>query len=192
MMGTMLSTLVVAATAVVAAPSFADDDEPTGAFQGEATLEPLAPTAGEQIRFSELSRGCWEDTTDLYWVVFDFDAPELVIDGVVPLDPDAGWEVLVTAPDEPGDYEFFGLCLPGGVERPDPSVHDMFTGFNQPTELLQTWGVDSLLYYDVMVPVGETDSPNPTPTPPPTTPTDPAPHVAPPAVAIPGTPTTTG
>ena len=194
--GGLLSALGLAGTAVFSAPSFADWS-PVGG-QREADMAPLDPLPGEQVTVDHST--CMEGTTDIWWALRPADAPGVVADGQAPLAEDGSWEVTFPAPDYPGDYLFFAVCLPPGATPPNVGTMDAIRSVEgAPAELLDDWGVDSVVYFAHLVPVAAPHDPTaPAPSPAPTdvgqwdpVPTTTVP-VAPAATPVPGTPTFTG
>jgi len=205
MAGGVAGALAVAGVVAFAAPGQAQEEPEYETWQGEADISPYEAQPGQQVTASDDS--CFEGTTDIYWLLHSYETED---SGQAPLNADGSWEVTFTAPDEPGDYLFFGLCMPPGATEPDSADIEVITRHLEeepPVELLEEWGVDSLLFYNMVLTVVD-DTPNPTnPTPtttPPTNPTTnptttpPATHEptrapgAQPATPVPGTPTFTG
>jgi hypothetical protein len=199
MAGGVAVALSAGCLVALAVPGYAGDEPEYDEFQGEADMQPLEPRPGQQV--TVFDDQCFEGTTDLWWALRPQSGTSAQEVGQVPLAGDGSWEVTFIAPDEPGDYLFFGLCLPPGVD--EPTVPDINRVLDEdiPVEILEEWGVDALLYYAMLVPVasdGETPTPTPTsPGPGPgTTATPPATeHPTPgarPATPVPATPTFTG
>lgn len=189
----------LAATGVVAfaLPGLAQGQPQYEEFQGEADVEPLQPHPGEQVRVFDDT--CFDGTTDLWWALRPVESSSAQEIGQVPLAGDGRWEVTFIAPDEAGDYLFFALCLPPGVDEPTVPDIDRVRDEDIPVEILEAWGVDALLYYAHLVPVVDDDGgETPPTTPPSTTTTVPATHEpaptrgARPATPVPARPTFTG
>ena len=195
MAGGIAGALAAAGVVAFAAPGLAQEEPEFEWFQGEASTDPVEPQPGQQVTASDDS--CFEGTTDIYWLLRSYEVED---SGREPLNADGSWEVTFTAPEEPGDYRFFGLCMPPGATEPDMADIDVITAHmadNPPVELFEEWGVDSLLYYNIVVLVAGDDEtpPAPTTTVPATPPADHEPTPAPgaqPATPVPGRPDFTG
>lgn len=185
----------------LAVPGLAQGDPEYDEFQREADFQPLEPRTGEQVTASDDT--CHEGTSDIWWALRSYSDGSIHDVGQAPLAGDGSWEVTFQAPDEAGEYLFFGLCLPPGVDEPGVETIDRVQDEDVPVELLQEWGVTSLTYYAMAVPVVDDDPTTPsTPTTPghghgpSTTTTRPAtpagPPTATPAAPVPATPTFTG
>jgi hypothetical protein len=203
MAGGVAGALAAAGLVAFAAPGLAQEEPEFEWFQGEANTDPLEPRPGQEVTASDDS--CFEGTTDIYWLLHAPGTFEAEDGGQEPLNADGSWDVTFTAPDDPGEYRFFGLCMPSGATQPDAEDIEIITAHmadNPPVELFEEWGVDSLLFYNIIVPVVDGETPT-TPTTPTTGPvTPPAPHGptptppptlgAQPATPVPGRPTFTG
>jgi hypothetical protein len=173
MAGGVAGALAAAGIVAFAVPGLAQEGAEFEWFQGEASSDPMEPRPGQQVTASDDS--CFEGTTDIYWLVHSSGTLDAEDSGQEPLNADGSWDVTFTAPDEPGDYLFFGLCMPPGATQPDAGDIEIITAHmaeNPPVELFEEWGVDSLLFYHFLVPVTD-DTPDPTTPPTGPTPTDP-------------------
>jgi hypothetical protein len=201
MAGGALSALALAGTAILPAPSGAQeppmDPFPVGEFQGEAVFHPVEPQAGELVTASDSA--CFPDTTAIWWSLRAYGEVQPSVMGTAPLAEDGSWELTFPAPNEGGDWLWFAVCLPPNVAAPDAlAAHiDEIQAAGPDTELMEAWGVDGFLYYAHIIQV---DGPTPTtPTTPPTPTTGPpvstpptTPPAAPPAAPVPGEPSFTG
>jgi hypothetical protein len=202
MAGGVAGALAAAGVIAFAVPGQAQEQPEYETFQGEADIRPFDARPGQQVTASDDS--CFEGTTDIYWLLHSYEVED---SGQAALNADGSWNVTFAAPDEPGDYLFFGLCMPPGATQPDMADIDVITRHLEeepPVDLLEEWGVDSLLFYNMVLTVVD-DTPNPTnpnptspnptePTTPPAThgPTTAPPRGARPATPVPGTPDFTG
>jgi hypothetical protein len=173
----------------LAAPGLAQEEPEYHEFQGEADVEPVEPQPGDQVTVSD--DRCHDGTSDLWWALQPIAGGSILEVGQEPLAEDGSWEVTFLAPDESGDYLFFGLCLPPGVDEPDLATIDRVQVEDVPVDLLQEWGVDALTYYAMVVQVAAVDpSPAPMPDPSTTTTTTPGtPAGAPAPAQAPAAPT---
>jgi hypothetical protein len=181
----------------LAVPGLAQGDPEYDEFQREADVVPTQPQPGEQVTVSDDT--CHEGASDIWWAVQAPAGGSIQELGQVSLAGDGSWEVTFLAPGEPGDYRFFGLCLPPGVDEPDAATIALVMDEDLPVELLDEWGVHSLTYYAMIVTVVGEDGTTTTTTPPvpdpstttTTTPASPS-GPAPAATPVPATPTFTG
>jgi hypothetical protein len=195
MAGGVAGALAAAGVVAFAAPGLAQEQPEYETWQGEADISPYEARPGQQVTASDDS--CFEGTTDVYWLLHSYEAED---SGRAPQDADGSWEVTFTAPDEPGDYRFFALCMPPGATEPDSADIEVITRHLEeepPVEIMEEWGVDSLRFYNmVLTVVDDTPNPtNPTTTVPATPPATNGPTGTPgarPATPVPGTPTFTG
>ena len=182
MAGGVAGALAVTGVIAFAVPGLAGEQPQYETWQGEADLSPYVAQPGQQVTASDDS--CFEGTTDIYWLLHSYEAED---SGQEAQNADGSWEVTFTAPDEPGDYLFFGLCMPPGATQPDAADIEVITEHmadNPPVDLLEEWGVDSLLFYNMVLTVDD-DTPDPTdPTDPTTNPTEPTN----PTTTVPATP----
>jgi hypothetical protein len=213
MAGGVAGALAAVGVVALAVPGLAQEEPEFEWFQGETTSDPQEPVAGQEVTVSDDS--CFEGTTDIYWLLHPSGTFEAIESGQEALNADGSWDVTLTAPDEPGDYLFFGLCMPPGATQPDTEDIEIITAHmadNPPVELFEEWGVESLRFYHSLVPVVSAETPptnppntNPPNTNPPgTTPTGPTtppagghhgptpPPTAQPAAPVPGRPDFTG
>jgi hypothetical protein len=203
MAGGVAGALAAAGVIAFAVPGLAQGEPEFEWFQGEASTDPQEPGPGQQVTASDDS--CFEGTTDIYWLLHASGTLVAEDSGQEPLNADGSWDVTFTAPDEPGDYLFFGLCMPPGATQPDAGDIELITAHmaeNPPVELFEEWGVDSLLFYHVVVPVVSDETPTTTePSPTTTVPAtdEPDEHNGPtgtpgarPATPVPGRPDFTG
>jgi hypothetical protein len=163
MAGAVAGALAAAGVVALAVPGLAQEQPEYETFQGEASIDPGEPTPGQQVTASDDS--CFEGTTDIYWLLHPADSFEVESEGRVPLNADGSWEVTFTAPGEPGDHLFFGLCMPPDATLPTTEDIEIITAHlaeNPPAELLDEWGVDSLLFYNMVVPVASEETPTTT------------------------------
>jgi hypothetical protein len=171
MAGGVAGALAAAGVVALAVPGLAQEGSEFEWFQGETISDPMEPRPGQQVTVSDDS--CHEGTTDIYWLLHPADSFEVESEGRVPLNADGSWEVTFTAPGEPGDHLFFGLCMPPDATLPDTEDIEIITAHmadNPPVELFEEWGVDSLRFYHSLVPVVSDDE-TPTTTEPTTGPT---------------------
>ena len=196
MAGGVAGALAAAGVIAFAVPGQAQEEPEFEWFQGEADISPNESQPGQQVSASDDS--CFEGTTDIYWQLRSYDVED---SGQEPLDADGSWEVTFTAPDEPGDYRFFAVCMPPGAEPPDMADIEIITAHmadNPPVDLFEEWGVDSLRFYHMVVLVegGDetptTTAPNPAPSTTTTVPATPPTPGARPATPVPGRPDFTG
>jgi hypothetical protein len=110
MAGGVAGALAAAGVIAFAAPGLAQEEPEFEWFQGEADVSPFEARPDQQVTASDDS--CFEGTTDIYWLLHSYEVED---SGQEPLNADGSWEVTFTAPDEPGDYLFFGLCMPPGA-----------------------------------------------------------------------------
>ena len=185
MAGGVAGALAAAGVVALAVPGLAQDGSEFEWFQGETRSVPQEPVPGQEVTVSDDS--CFEGTTDIYWLLHPSGTLAATDSGQESLNADGSWDVTFTAPDEPGDYLFFGLCMPPGATQTDAEDIEIITAHmadNPPVELFEEWGVDSLRFYHSLVPVVSDETP---PTPTTTTPTT---HPTGPTTTVPATPGT--
>lgn len=197
------------AAVVIAPPGGAQEPpEPTEVLL-EATLSPEVAEPGETITVTSVDpcsfNEGFEQSGTLSWIWFSEEDPNSFDFGDAPLNPDGSWQVTFAAPDISGGFVFTAGCFPDGWEEEDTFCF----GSEEPLDPAE----------DVAAATGEDETPpstEPTTTEPPAKPpfdcvfefydtgfevvggqppvtTPPGqPTPPPPAIPIPGQPSTTG
>ncbi|HEX6310520.1 MAG TPA: hypothetical protein VF152_02735, partial [Acidimicrobiia bacterium] len=120
--GGLVFGLAAFGSIALAAPSSAQEPLIPGGveLQGELIPGDVVAPGDEVTAISIDSCTLAEGAGELYWAMGSLDEEEPRDEGVTELDEVGGWEVTFTAPEEPGEFAFIGVCLPEGVESEEP------------------------------------------------------------------------
>ena len=129
----------------------AQEEEPGGFVELDATVSPEVAGPGEQVTVTP-EQPCTlegEGPGTLYWFWFiDADVEEPIdgqhfAEGEVPLGEDGSWEVTFPASPLDGDYFFEGFCLPNGFDGYDAEIEACFPDEFPEEQTLNAANVDT-------------------------------------------------
>lgn len=183
--------LAAIGSVVVAGPTLAQEPPEPEFVQLDGALSTDVAAPGEEITASSLDP-CTvseEGAGELFWAVAAVDEEVTRVEDVAPLADDGSWQVTFSAPDDAGEFVFFGVCIPAGLEPPPEEELDQLPADELVLgeALTEDGGEEPAVieYYELPFTV---EGPIPT-TPPTTAPGEP---VAPPATPVQAQPTFTG
>jgi hypothetical protein len=183
--------LAAVASVTIAGPSLAQAPPEPEFVQLEGMLSTDVAAPGEQITASSVDP-CTvseEGPGELFWLIFAVDEDMPRSEDVGPVDDEGHWEVTFGAPDDAGEFVFFGVCIPAGLEPPPEEELEQLPADEAALgEALTDDGGEEPEVIEVYELPFTVEAP-PTTAPPTTTPAHP---VAPPAVPVPAQPTFTG